>query len=139
MLISSDTEFGGRVSHRLQKEIIIWLTTVDNKGFPQPRPVWFFWDNETILVYSRPSTAKIRHISRNPGVSLNLDGNGRGGDIIVILGQAQVIEDGIPAKNHQAYCDKYDEGFKRIGMTAALFSETYTEVINIIPGSVRGH
>ena len=139
MLISSDTEFGKRVNNRLQKETIIWLTTVDINGFPQTRPVWFHWDDETILVYSRPDTAKIRHISRNPGVSLNFDGNGIGGDIIVIPGRAQVIEDGISAKNHLPYSNKYNEGFKQIGMTAAQFSETYSEAIRIIPIRVRGH
>lgn len=139
MKISTDTDFGRRVYRRLREDRIIWLVTVDLNGIPQPRPVWFFWNDEDILIYSRPGTAKLRHISRNPGVSLNFDGDGRGGDIIVILGKAQIVGDGFPALEHQAYREKYDEGFKRIGMTPEQFSETYSEAIRIKPDSVRGH
>ncbi len=139
MLISSDTEFGKRVNRRLRDEKIIWLTTVDKNGIPQTRPVWFYWNKESFLVYSRPDTAKLKHISRNPGVGLNFDGDGKGGDIIVFIGNVQRIEDGIPTEEHQAYCDKYKEGFKRIGMTADQFGEVYSEAIRIKPERGRGH
>ena len=139
MLIASDSEFGKRVNRRLRDEIIIWLTTVDKNGVPQTRPVWFYWNNVSFLVYSRPRTAKLEHISRNPGVALNFDGDGRGGDIIVVIGIVQKIEHGIPAEEHQAYCEKYKEGFRRIGMTADQFGEIHSEAIRIIPERIRGH
>ncbi len=139
MLIPSDTEFGKRVNRRLRDEKIIWLTTVDKNGLPQTRPVWFYWNNDSFLVYSRPGTAKLKHLSRNPGVGLNFDGDGHGGDIIVFIGNVQRIEVGIPAEEHQAYCVKYQEGFKRIGMTADQFGDIYSEAIRIKPERVRGH
>ena len=37
----------------MQQEQIIWLTTVDSHHTPQPRPVWFHWDEETVLMIEK--------------------------------------------------------------------------------------
>ena len=46
------TTVGRRCLERLRTEKAIWLTTVAPDGTPQPNPVWFTWDGETVLVYS---------------------------------------------------------------------------------------
>lgn len=138
-MIDTSTEFGRRVAHRLGAERIIWLTTIDDRGAPQPRPVWFLWDGETILIYSRPDTAKLRHIGRNPRVSLNFDGDGLGGDIIVITGEAHVDRDAPPADQVPAYAEKYRAGFERISMTPVQFAQTYSVAIRVLPIQLRGH
>lgn len=76
MQIDTTTDFGKRVERRLREERIAWLTTVRRDGTPQPLPVWFLWDGDTILIYSQPNQQKLRNIRHNPKVSLNLDGNG---------------------------------------------------------------
>ena len=92
-MLDGTSEFGQRAARRLREDVLAWLTTVDRRGTPQPVPVWFLWDGGTsILVYSRPDTPKLRSIEGNPRVSLHLDGNGRGGDIVVCLGQATHLE-----------------------------------------------
>jgi PPOX class probable F420-dependent enzyme len=53
-LIDPSTDFGARVARRLADETIGWLVTVDAEGTPQPSPVWYLWDGETILIYSNP-------------------------------------------------------------------------------------
>jgi PPOX class probable F420-dependent enzyme len=58
-MIDLTSTFGKRVARRLEEERIIWLTTVDSNGNPQPRPVWFLWDGKTILVFSRKAGYKI--------------------------------------------------------------------------------
>ena len=78
-MLDTNTECGQRVARRLEGERIAWLTTVGSDGTPQPRPVWFLWTGDEFLVYSRPGTRKLEHITRNPRVSLNLDGDGLGG------------------------------------------------------------
>ena len=64
------TPFGERVARRLRDERLIWFTTVDAKGTPQPTPVWFLWDEatSTILVYSRADAKRLAHIQQNPRV-----------------------------------------------------------------------
>lgn len=76
-MLDLTTEFGQRVIRRLAEEHLIWLTTVSSDGTPQPRPVWFLWDGETFLIYSKSNTYKLNHIVRRPQVALNLDGDGR--------------------------------------------------------------
>src|SRR6516162_7287147 len=86
------TPFGERVARRLREDRLIWLTTVDAKGTPQPTPVWFLWDetNSTILIYSLAGAKRLEHLRLNPRVALNFDGNGTGGDITVISSEPYV-------------------------------------------------
>ncbi len=93
-MLEESSEFGRRAARRLREERLAWLTTVSPRGMPQPVPVWFLWDGDaSILLYSRPDKPKLRNIGRNPRVSLHLDGNGQGGDVVVCLGEASVSND----------------------------------------------
>jgi PPOX class probable F420-dependent enzyme len=139
MLIDTATEFGRRVARRLEQDRLIWLTTVGRDGTPQPSPVWFLWDGESVLMYSRPNTPKLRHIRANPNVSLNFDGNGQGGDIVVLTGQARVANDEPPANRVAAYTAKYGEMITRIGMDAETFARGYSVAVRITPTRLRGH
>ena len=138
-MLDTNTEFGRRVERRLTEERIIWLTTVDADSRPQPRPVWFLWDGETFLIYSRPKTHKLNHIAHNPMTSLHFDGDGKGGDIVVFSGEAHFDPAALAADAVSAYVDKYEAGFKRIGMTAEEFANSYSVAIRIKPTSLRGH
>ncbi|HYU20962.1 MAG TPA: TIGR03667 family PPOX class F420-dependent oxidoreductase [Chloroflexota bacterium] len=139
MLIDTNTEFGARVARRLEEERIIWLTTVRPAGTPEPSPVWFLWDGETFLIYSQPSSPKLRNIARNPSVSLSLDGDGRGGDIVVFTGQARVETDAAPATRIPAYLERYRDGIARIGMTPQGFADAYSVALRVTPTKLRGH
>lgn len=132
-------EFGQRVARRLNEEIVAWLTTVRADGTPQPSPIWFLWDGETILIYSQPNTAKIRNIRRNPKVAFNFDGDGHGGDIVVLTCTAMVDESAPPGNQHSAYLAKYREHIARIGMEPDGFAASYSTALRLTPQSVRGH
>ncbi len=138
-MIDTTTEFGQRVARRLAEERIAWLTTIDSRGVPQPRPIWFLWERETFLIYSQPATAKLRHIAERPQVALNLDGDGLGGDIIVFTGQAQIEPNAPPADQVAAYVAKYEPGFARIRMTPAQYAASYSVAIRMTPHKLRGH
>lgn len=138
-MIDTTTEFGQRVARRLAEERIAWLTTIDSNGAPQPRPIWFLWDGETFLIYSRPGTAKLRHIAERPQVALNLDGDGLGGDIVVFTGQAEIDPAAPPADQVPTYVAKYQPGFARIGMTPAEFAASYSVALRVAPLKLRGH
>ncbi len=138
MLIPS-TPFGERATRRLRDDHVIWLTTVGADGTPQPNPVWFLWDGETFLVYSLPDAARIAHIERNPRVSLNLDGNGQGGDIVVVTGEAHISPNDPPADQNPAYVEKYKDFIARGFQTPANFASKYSLPIRITPNKLRGH
>jgi PPOX class probable F420-dependent enzyme len=140
MNIDRSTAFGQRVERRLREEKIIWLTTLDQVSTPQPRPVWFLWDGDhELLVYSRPNTHKLRHIERNPRVSLNFDGDGQGGDIIVFTGEATIQEGESPADEVAGYVEKYREFLPRINRTPSEFARLYSVPVRVRLTSLRGH
>jgi PPOX class probable F420-dependent enzyme len=137
-MIDFTSRLSRHVNRRLRKEQIIWLTTVDFNDAPQPRPVWFHWDDETILIFSERGKAKLRHIERNPKVSLNFNTDEDGGDVAVIGGKATIM-DARPAGNRvKAYLRKYREGIKSLDMTVAEFSAAYTMPILVTPKALRG-
>jgi PPOX class probable F420-dependent enzyme len=137
--IDTSTRFGARAERRLREEVIAWLVTVTRRGTPQPVPVWFLWEDETFLIYSRPDTPKLRNIERNPRVALHLDGNGRGGDIVVVTGDAAVSPGDPPADQVPAYVEKYAELIDGNGWTPHSFASDYSVPIRVRFGSLRGH
>ncbi len=139
MKIDVGSEFGRRADRRLRDELIYWLVTVDPDGTPQPSPVWALRDGETFLVYSRPDTPKLRNIASRPRVALHLDGDGRGGDVVVVTGEARIDSGALPADRVEAYVAKYREGIRRIGMTPQSFAQAYSVAIRIAPRRLRGH
>jgi PPOX class probable F420-dependent enzyme len=139
-MLDLTTAFGKRAADRLREEAIIWLTTSGTDGTPQPRPVWFWWDGgETVLMYSKPDTHKLRHLENNAQVALHFDSDGRGGDIVVLTGTARVDPEAGAADLHPQYREKYGPGFKRINMTAAEFAEAYSVPLRAHLRSLRGH
>lgn len=138
-MIDRTTDFGARVAKRLQEEWIIWLTTVGPDGVPQPSPVWFLWEEPTLLIYSQPNTPKLRNIGRYPQVALNFDGDGNGGNIIVFNGTAELDPSAPPADQIGAYVAKYEQAIKRIGMDPASFAQTYSVALRVTPTRLRGH
>jgi PPOX class probable F420-dependent enzyme len=139
MIVDTGTDFGKRVERRLREEWIAWLTTVDSKGTPQTRPVWFLWDGETFLIYSRPGMSKLAHIGRNPHVSLNLDSDGRGSNIIIFTGDARIDPDAPRADQVATYVEKYEKAIERIRMTPAEFAASFSVAIRVRPANLRGH
>jgi PPOX class probable F420-dependent enzyme len=139
-VIDTSSEFGQRVERRLREEFIAWLTTVDSSGQPQPVPVWFLWDEaDSILLYSKPNTPKLRAIERNPRVSLNLDGNGKGGDIVVVLGEAAVAPDEPPAHEVPVYVEKYRPRLEYNRWSPEAFSADYSVALRVRITRIRGH
>ena len=139
LVLDEATPFGGRAARRLREDLLAWLTTVDGRGTPQPVPVWFLWDGgSSILIYSRPDTAKLPNIARNPRVSLNLDGNGQGGDIVVCLGDIRVSDDP-PADRVPEYVAKYGGLIERNRWTPESFAADYSVPLRITITRIRGH
>ena len=95
-MFDTTTEAGKRAEVRLREEIS-WMTTVRSDGQPQTVPVWFLWDDEGFLIYSQPNRQKLKNISQNPHVGLNLNSNDQGGDVVRLEGTARIADDAPPA------------------------------------------
>lgn len=137
-LIDEDTEFGARVARRLREEMVVWLTTVTPAGAPLPRPVGFLWDGgEVVWMYSQPG-ARVRNIAANPKVTLNFDGDGRGGDIVVLSGIAHADADAPAADANPAWLHKYGAQIEQIGMTPGAYASRFSVPIQILVTRLDG-
>jgi PPOX class probable F420-dependent enzyme len=120
-----------RARQRLDDEAIIWFTTVRPSGQPQTSAVWFLRDGDEFLIYSLADTARVGNIAANPKVSLNLDGNGQGGDVVTIEGIARIDPEAPPADEVDAYVAKYRGYMQRNGWTPEVFAAKYPVAIRV--------
>ena len=137
--IDTSSPLGKRIVERLETEKMIWLTTVDPGGTPQPNPVWFLWDGTTLLVYSHNKAARLRNLRTNPRVSLNFDSANRGeSDVHVITGFARIAAEEPPVTQCRPYLAKYADAIVEIGSEADKFAQLYSVALRISPEKVRG-
>ena len=138
-MIDFTSDFGGAVQQYLENQYVIWLTTVDANLMPQPRPVWFIWQDNAFLIFSQPKAYKVAHIEKNPNVSLHFNTDETGDKhVIVFTGKAVIHADHPPAHEVPAYLNKYKEGITALEMTPEEFSREYSTAIKIHPAEVRG-
>lgn len=139
-MLDFDSKFGRTIKKHLKQQYFIWLTTVDAKGMPQPRPVWFIWEKDSFLVFSQPNAYKVKHIRNNPKVSLHFnttDANGEK-DVIIFTGEAVIDAKAPPANRIAAYLRKYRSGIRGLNSTPVEFAADYSLAIRIKPTEVRG-
>jgi PPOX class probable F420-dependent enzyme len=139
MLFDTSTDFGGRVARRLRDDTIVWLVTVGADGTPEPSPVWFLWEGQSALIFSKPDAPKVRNIARNPAVALHFDGDGRGGDVVVMTGRADVLEQAPAFAEIPEYVRKYADGISGIGLTPELMAKVFSTALRVTPTKLRGH
>ena len=139
-MIDFKSKLGRKAMRHLKQEYFIWLTTVDSSGTPQPRPVWFTLEGDSILLYSQPSAFKLRHIVNNSNVALHFNTADPKGeeDLIIFKGTAKIDSKAEPVNKNGAYMRKYREGIKGLTSTPQKFTEEYSTAVRIKLTSLRG-
>ena len=134
------TDFGARVARRLEQEPVAWLTLIDDGGTPQPAPIWFLWDGGSALVYSDRSAKRLAYLRARPRASIHFDGDGRGGDIVVLTGEIAEAPGEPGPPDNPAYLEKYGDSIARGWWgTPERFAETFGVPLRFRPRRVRGH
>jgi PPOX class probable F420-dependent enzyme len=135
-MIMPDLEINPHILKRLEEEPVIWLTTVSSDGSPKPNPVWFYWTGSSFVIYTPPSSAKVKNIARNAKVSLNLSGTeALGGDVVIFAGEAHTREHITVAD--PGYVKKYLAAAQVWGRTPEDMLEEYSVEIRITPTKLR--
>jgi PPOX class probable F420-dependent enzyme len=122
---------------RLRTERVAWITTVTAGGQPQSSPVWFLWEEGEFLVYAQPGSWKVRNIRADPQMSLHLNSDDEGGQVVTFEGTARISEADPAAHEAAAYLAKYREGIAGIDMTPQQFGAEYSIALRILPTRVR--
>ena len=126
-------EYGRHARERLEHDVIGWFATVRPDGRPDVVPVWFLWENDEILIYSRPEQQKLRNIAGNPQVALVLDDTRGGGDVVRISGRAEHIPGHALATEFPAYVSKYAGRIVNMGSNPDEFARAYSAAIRVHP------
>jgi PPOX class probable F420-dependent enzyme len=138
-MIDLTSDFGRAVLRHLADQYVVWLTTVDSKLTPQPRPVWFLWWKDAFLIFSQPHAQKVKHIRQHPRVALHFNTDETGDkQVIVFTGEASIDEGSPPAHEVPGYLKKYQDGIAALEMSPEEFSREYSTAIKIRPTEVRG-
>ena len=88
---STATLAATRIRRFLEQEQVVWLSTVRTDGTPHIVPIWFWWDGEALLVFSKPDAQKIRNLRANPSVMLALGDAEQDFDVGLVRGRAQLL------------------------------------------------
>ena len=138
-MIDLNSTFGQAVKIHLKNQYVIWLTTVDSNLTPQPRPVWFIWEDDSFLIFSQAKAYKVAHIKKNPKVALHFNTDETGDKhVIVFTGEASIDANCPPAHEIPKYFEKYKQGISDLDMTPERFSNEYCIAIRIQPTEIRG-
>jgi PPOX class probable F420-dependent enzyme len=125
-------ELTEQIEKHLADDEIVWLTTVTPTGRPAPRPVWFVWDGTTAIIYSLPDGAKLKHIAANDHVSLHFNCAPTGGDVVVLSGRAEVVQDAPVPSAVPRMLDKYLGRIQAMGYTQEWY-DSYNTAIRFTP------
>ncbi len=118
-------------AERLRKETILWLASVRADGRPHLAPVWFLWEGEAILIFSKPEQQKIRNIRQNPAVTLALDTADDGEDVLVLEGVAALVDEPDLTTALPAYASKYSARLAEMGWTGKSMAKQYSQAIRV--------
>ena len=127
-----------RIVRFLEQEPVVWLSTVRPDGAPHLVPIWFWWDGEALLVFSKPGAQKVRNLRANPSVRLALGDAEDDFDIGMFDGRAELLDRPTEKVLPAAHLAKYADRLAAIGLTPAEYAATYSQVIRIVPQGFLG-
>ena len=133
MVFDTGSESDAHALERLATDMIGWLTTVTPDGQPQTFPIWFLWEDGEALIFSDKRAKRNINIAANPRVTLHLNDNGKGGDIVVLEGEARVDDQTPPVPEHAAYLAKYGDWIAQFLTSADEMASIYNVPIRIRP------
>jgi PPOX class probable F420-dependent enzyme len=133
VVFDSGSESDTHALERLAGDMIGWLTTVTPEGQPQTFPIWFLWEAGEALIYSDRRAKRNANIAANPRVTLHLNDNGRGGDVVVIEGVARVDGATPPPDRYPPYLAKYGAWIAEYLTSAEEMATIYNVPLRISP------
>jgi PPOX class probable F420-dependent enzyme len=136
--MDAPTVASARILRFLEQEPIVWLSTVRPDGNPHLVPIWFSWDGEALLIFSKPDAQKVRNLRSRPTVMLALGDAEADFDIGLLKGTAELLD--APAREvlTPEHLAKYAAQMAAVGLDAETYAATYSQVIRIVPEGFLG-
>jgi PPOX class probable F420-dependent enzyme len=123
----------------LRSDPVVWLSSVQGDGRPHLVPVWFHWDGERIVAFSKPGARKIGNLRGRPSVMLAVGTPGPGFEVELIEATAELPE--VPSSRliPAEFGAKYRDLLRRAGLTAQRFAEIYSQPLVLRPTRFLGY
>lgn len=130
-----------KIIDRLEREEFAFLITVRPDGRPHAIPVCFLYENDSILVFSKPNSVKVYNIRQNSHVCLALDSFGFEDYLsVVVEGKAELVNEPSNWLEYPPYDSKYMPLSKRLfgqDHSPKEFVEQFSQAIRITSLKVR--
>lgn len=68
------------------------IATIRTDGFPYVNPVWYEYDGDYVYIVAREDSAHIKHIMKNPKVSVCIDRCDSPYTRVIMVGKAEILE-----------------------------------------------
>lgn len=117
----------------------MWLSSVQRDGRPHLVPVWFHWDGERIVAFSKPGARKVENLRGRPAVMLAVGTPGPDFDVELIEATAELPDTPAEKLIPAGFAAKYRELLKRAGLTVQRFAEVYSQPIVLKPTRFLGY
>ena len=121
------------VEAALRHDPVVWLSSVQPNGRPHLVPVWFHWDGERILAFSKPNARKVGNLRDMPRVMLAVGTPGPDFDVELIEATAEIPDAAAADLMPAGFGAKYRELLRRAGLTVQRFAAVYSQPIVLTP------
>jgi PPOX class probable F420-dependent enzyme len=123
----------------LRDDPVVWLSSVQSDGRPHVVPVWFHWDGDRILAFSKPHARKVDNLRDQPSVMLAVGTPGPEFEVELIEATAELPDQPAAAVMPEGFGAKYRELLRRAGLTVQRFAEVYSQPIVLRPTRFLGY
>jgi len=123
----------------LRRDPVVWLSSVQRDGRPHLVPVWFHWDGELIVAFSKPHARKVDNLRDQPQVMLAVGTPGPNFEVELIEATAELPEAPAAEVMPDGFGAKYRELLRRAGLSVQRFAEVYSQPIVLRPTRFLGY
>jgi PPOX class probable F420-dependent enzyme len=118
---------------------VVWMSSVQRDGRPHVVPVWFHWDGERIVAFSKPNARKVDNLRDQPRVMLAVGTPGPDFEVELIEATAELPD--APAAEYvpDGFGSKYRDLLRRAGLSLQRFTEVYSQPIVLRPVRFLGY
>ena len=127
------------VEAALRDDPVVWLSSVQSDGRPHLVPVWFHWDGERIVAFSKPHARKVSNLRDQPSVMLAVGTPGPDFEVELIEAVAEVPDAPAATLMPEGFGAKYRDLLRLAGLTVQRFAEVYSQPIVLRPTRFLGY
>jgi PPOX class probable F420-dependent enzyme len=121
------------IAEALERQTVVWVSSVRPDGTPHLLPLWFVWDGDSILVFSKPHAQKVRNVQASPRVMVAVGEPDADWDVELVEGVAELVAPAAKGELPDSFAAKYRDLMARAGTTGEEFAQTYSQPIRIRP------